>query len=140
MILLAIGLFAAELFTPTFGALTAMGVAAFILGGLILFNTSEFSYRIPVPSIVGIALSLAVIIGLGMRKVIQSMRDKPTTGREAMINAVGTVKVPLDPQGSVLVYGEWWTATSEDGQPIDVGEEVKVTKLDGLQLRVRKAK
>ena len=139
LILLAIGLFAAELFTPTFGALTAVGIAAFILGALILFNTSEFSYRIPIPSIIGIALSLAVIVGLGMRKVVQSMKNQPTTGREAMIDAVGTVKVPLDPQGRVLVYGEWWSASSEDGQPINVGEQIRVTKIDGFQLKVKKA-
>ena len=34
LIILAIGLFVAELFTPTFGALTATGVVAFILGGI----------------------------------------------------------------------------------------------------------
>jgi membrane-bound serine protease (ClpP class) len=139
LILLAICLFAAELFTPTFGALTAVGIAAFILGALILFNTSEFSYQIPIPSIIGIALSLAVIVGLGMRKVVQSMKNQPTTGREAMIDAVGTVKVPLDPQGRVLVYGEWWSASSEDGQPINVGEQIRVTKIDGFQLKVKKA-
>jgi membrane-bound ClpP family serine protease len=55
-----------------------------------------------------------------------------------MINAVGTVKVPLDPQGSVLVYGERWHATSEDGQLIDIGEQVRVTKMDGFSLKVKK--
>jgi membrane-bound serine protease (ClpP class) len=74
-----------------------------------------------------------------MRKVVQSMKNQPTTGREAMIDAVGTVKVPLDPQGRVLVYGEWWSASSEDGQPINVGEQIRVTKIDGFQLKVKKA-
>ena len=37
LMLLALGLFIAEFFTPTFGILTAGGVAALILGSLLLF-------------------------------------------------------------------------------------------------------
>lgn len=137
LILLAIVLFAAELFTPTFGALTATGVVAFIVGALIMFNTSEFSYRLPLPSIIGIPLAMAAIIGFGMRKALQSMRNQPTTGEEALVGATGTVKVPLDPQGSIFVWGERWQATSEDGQPIPAGEKVSITSVDGFQLKVK---
>ena len=138
LILLAIGLFVAELFTPTFGALTVGGLAAFIFGSLILFNTIEFAYEIPVPSIVGIAVSLAAIMGFCVRKVVQAMKFQPTTGQEGMIGAVGTVKSSLDPQGSVLVWRERWHATSDDNQPIEPGERVQVTEMDGFRLKVRK--
>lgn len=139
LILLAFALFAAELFTPTFGGLTTAGIVAFIAGALILFNTSEFAYQVPLPSIIGIPLSLAVIFAFGIRKVIQSMHIQPTTGQEGLIGAIGTVKVTLDPQGSVFVWGERWQATSEDGQPIPVGEQVKVTEMDGFRIKVKKA-
>jgi membrane-bound serine protease (ClpP class) len=138
LILLAFILFGAELFTPTFGALTAGGIASFILGALILFNTSEFAYEIPLPSIIGIPVSLAVIIGFGFRKVVQSMRRQPITGQEGMIGAVGVVKVALEPQGSILVWGERWRAVSEDGQPVPEGERVRVTAIDGFHLKVKK--
>jgi membrane-bound serine protease (ClpP class) len=138
LILLAFILFAAELFTPTFGALTAGGVASFILGALILFNTSEFAYEIPLPSIIGIPLSLAVIIGLGFRKIIKTMRKKPVTGQEGMIGTIGVVKIALEPQGSVFVWGERWQAVSEDGQSIPAGERVEVTAMDGFRLKVKK--
>ncbi len=138
LILLAFALFVAELFTHTFGALTTAGVVAFIAGALILFNTSEFAYEIPLPSIIGIPLSLAAVFGLGVRKVIQSRRTQPTTGQEGLIGATGVVKVPLDPRGSVFVWGERWNATSEDGQPIPAGEEVQVTGVDGFRLKVKK--
>jgi membrane-bound serine protease (ClpP class) len=138
LILLAIGLLVAELFTPTFGALTLSGIAAFIFGALILFNTSEFAYQIPWPSIVGIALSMAAITGFGMRKVLQAMKTQPTTGQEGMIGAVGTVKISLEPRGSVFVWGERWNATSENGEKIDAGEKVKVIRMDGFELTVKK--
>ena len=138
LILLAFGLFVAELFTPTFGALTLAGIAAFIFGALILFNTSEFAYEIPLPSIIGIPLTLAAVFGLGVRKVIQARRTQPTTGQEGLIGAIGTVRIPLEPRGSVFVWGERWNATSEDGQPIQAGEEVEVTGVDGFRLKVKK--
>jgi len=138
LILLAIALFVAELFTPTFGALTLTGIAAFVAGALIMFNTSEFSYRIPIASIVGIPIGMAAIVGFGMRKVLQTMHRQPTTGEEGLIGATGTVKVALEPQGSVFVWGERWRATSEDGQPIPAGERVDVTAVDGFRLKVKK--
>ncbi|HRV90685.1 MAG TPA: nodulation protein NfeD [Anaerolineae bacterium] len=138
LILLGIALFVAELFTPTFGALTAGGIAAFIFGGLILFNTSEFAYDIPLPSIIGIPLGMAAIMAFGFSKVLQSRKLPPTTGQEAMIGATGTVKVPIDPKGSVLVWGERWEAVSQDGQPISAGEQVEVTEMKGFRLKVKK--
>ncbi len=139
LIVLAVGLFVAELFTPTFGALTAMGVVAFIFGGLILFNTSEFTYALPLPSIIGIPLAMAAFFVFVLRFAVKAMKAQPTTGREGLIGATGTVKAMLEPQGSVFVWGERWNATSEDGQTIEVGEEVEVTEIDGFRLRVKKA-
>jgi len=138
LIILAIGLLVAELFTPTFGALTATGVVSFILGAIILFNTSEFAYDIPLPSIIGIPVGMAIIVGFGFRKVFQAMKRQPTTGEEAMLGAVGTVKVALEPEGSVFVWGERWRATSADGQPIPAGAQVVVTKMDGFKLTVKR--
>ncbi|MEW5957343.1 MAG: nodulation protein NfeD [Chloroflexota bacterium] len=138
LILLAFALFVAELFTHSFGALTTAGIVAFIAGALILFNTSEFAYEIPLPSIIGIPLAMAVIIAFGLRKVVQTMRTQPTTGQEGLIGAVGTAKSALEPQGSVFVWGERWQAVSEDGQPIPAGSKVRVIALDGFQLKVRK--
>jgi len=140
LILLAFGLFVAELFTPTFGALTLAGITAFIFGALILFNTSEFAYEIPWPSIIGIPLGLAAIFAFGIRKILQAMKYHPTTGREGLIGATGVVKIALQPQGSVFVWGERWTATSEDGQPIDVDEQVQVTAMDGFKLKVKRVR
>ncbi|MCB9076290.1 MAG: nodulation protein NfeD [Anaerolineaceae bacterium] len=139
LILLGIALFVAELFTPTFGALTAGGLAAFIFGALILFNTSEFAYDIPLPSIIGIPLGMAAIMAFGFRKIMQARKLPPATGQEAMIGATGTVKIPLDPKGSVLVWGERWEAVSQDGQPISAGEQVEVTEMKGFRLKVKKA-
>lgn len=140
LILLAFILFGAELFTPTFGALTTGGVVSFILGALILFNTSEFAYQLPLPSLVGIPLSMAAIVAFGFRKVMQSVGTKPLTGQEGMIGAIGTVKTALEPKGTIFVLGERWHATSVDGQPIPVGAEVQIMAIEGFRLKVKQVK
>jgi membrane-bound serine protease (ClpP class) len=43
----------------------------------------------------------------------------------------------LAPSGTVLVRGEYWTAESD--VPVEPGERVEVTGVDGLVLRVRRA-
>ncbi|MDM8528398.1 nodulation protein NfeD [Anaerolineales bacterium HSG24] len=137
LIILAFILFAAELFTPVYGALTATGVVAFIIGGLILFNTDEFTYRMPLPSIIGIPLVMAMIMTFGLAKIVQSGSHIPVIGQRAMIGATGTVKVTLIPQGTVFVCGERWNAVSVEGEFIEVGATVEVVKSKGLQLMVK---
>jgi membrane-bound serine protease (ClpP class) len=138
LIILAIGLFVAELFTPTFGALTATGMIAFVLGALIMFNTSEFAYELPLPSIIGIPIGMAALVTFGFRKVIEARQRQPTTGAEGLIGTVGVVKSPLEPEGTIFVWGERWYAASEDGQTIPTGSKVTVTKINGFHLTVKK--
>jgi membrane-bound serine protease (ClpP class) len=138
LIILGLGLFIAELFTSTFGALTTGGIIAFIVGGLILFNTGEIAYQLPLSSVLGIPIFLGLIFAFGLRKVIQSRKFQPVTGAEGLIGARGLVKVALDPRGTVLVWGERWQAVSATGETIPVGERVQVTGRDGFQLMVKK--
>ena len=44
-------------------------------------------------------------------------------------------KTDLDPQGTVTIEGERWRATTE-GDRIEVGEEVTVTRVDKVRLTV----
>jgi membrane-bound serine protease (ClpP class) len=138
LILLALALFGAEFFVHSHGALTTGGVVAFIIGALILFNTPEFTYQLPLPSIVGIPAAIVVILAFAVRKAWQARRAKPVTGQEGLLGSVGTVKVALEPEGSVFIWGERWQATSANGQPIPAGERVRVTAIDGLHLKVEK--
>ena len=52
-----------------------------------------------------------------------------------MLGAVGVARQRLDPQGTVLVRGEYWTATSDE--TVQPGESVEITGIEGLRLRVR---
>jgi len=69
--------------------------------------------------------------------IIRSQRRRPATGKEGLLGKTAVAHTVLDPRGMVYVEGELWTATSEAGK-IEAGEEVVVTKIEGLKLRVAK--
>ena len=68
---------------------------------------------------------------------IRAHRRQVSAGREDMIGKTAEVKVALEPKGTVFVEGEQWTAISEAGR-VDPGEEVVISKVDGLKLYVTK--
>ena len=63
--------------------------------------------------------------------------NRPGISR-SMIGECGIVKKRLDPSGYIQIGGELWRAESvEAGLPIEIGQVVKVIKMDGLKLYVR---
>jgi len=61
-----------------------------------------------------------------------------TVGPEALIGLIGVARTELSPAGTVLVGGELWSAQVEDrSKALAKGDEVEVTSVEGLRLRVR---
>jgi membrane-bound serine protease (ClpP class) len=58
-------------------------------------------------------------------------------GKEGLVDKIAIVSEALSPKGSVLIEGELWTAIIDKGSA-EPGEEVLVTKVEGLKLRVSK--
>ena len=83
--------------------------------------------------VIGIAAFAAVAIVWGIR----AHRQQISAGREELIGRTAEVKTLMRPKGMVFVDGERWTAISEEGR-IEPGEEVTITKVDGLKLWVAK--
>ena len=82
--------------------------------------------------ILAIAFTIFVI-----NRVIKAHQKHVAAGREDLVGRTALVETALEPKGMVLVEGELWTATSDSGN-ITSGEEVLVTKVEGLKLRVTK--
>ena len=139
LILLAVGLFVAELFVTSHGALTAGGIAALVIGSLILFSHTYSSPAMEVNRglIAGVATVVACFLIFVIGAIIRGQRRRKATGAEGMIDGVAVAKTPLDPMGTVLAKGELWTAATE-GEKVERGEEVIITKVEGLKLWVIK--
>jgi membrane-bound serine protease (ClpP class) len=85
--------------------------------------------------IIGIIAFLAITIIWGVR----AHRFKIGAGKEEMIGKTAVVTTTLDPKGTVFVEGEQWTALSEEDR-IEPGEEVTISRVDGLKIYVTKIK
>jgi len=135
LVLLAVGLFAADLFAPTHGVLTAGGVTSFFLGSLLLFEGAGPAFRLSfamiVPATAVTALFFIFVLGAGLRA--QKLPVK--AGRETMLGRVVPALTPIGPDaGSVLVEGEIWSARCT--ARVDRGQPVQIMGLQGLILTV----
>ena len=86
------------------------------------------------PIIIAIVLAVAFIIFI-IYAIVKGQRLKLSAGIEDMIGKEAVVQTTLDPKGTVLAEGELWTAIAEDSK-IEAGEEVTITKIEGLKLWV----
>ena len=130
-------LFIADVFAPTHGVLTVGGLAAFVLGSLMLFNAPDSAPFLRV-SLIAIVTMGALITGFSVfaaGAVLRSRKRKVVTGREGLIGRIAAVRTRLAPEGLVHVESELWRARSV-GRPVEPGEEVRVLAVDGLELTV----
>jgi membrane-bound serine protease (ClpP class) len=88
------------------------------------------------PIIVAIVLAVAFIIFV-IYAIVKGQRRELSAGVEDMIGKEVVVQTTLNPKGTVLAEGELWTAIAEDST-IEAGEEVTITKVEGLKLWVTK--
>jgi len=88
------------------------------------------------PVIIGIIFGVAVIIAV-IYAIIQGQRRKLTAGVEDMVGKIAVAQTSLNPKGMVRAEGEIWVAIAEGGK-IEPGEEVIITKVEGLRLLVAK--
>ncbi|HKK45307.1 MAG TPA: nodulation protein NfeD [Balneolaceae bacterium] len=133
---LAIILFIAEAFTPTFGILIAGGAVSFFLGALMLFQdlpvTMRPSWVWLIPATILTTLFFIWIVTQGIRAQFIS----PKTGLEAMIGRrVKVIEKVQSDKGRVFVNGEYWNAVSDNA--IEKGEEGEITGINGLTLTIR---
>jgi len=83
--------------------------------------------------IIGIIAFLALTIIYGIR----AHRQQATAGREELIGKTAEAKTVIEPKGTVFIQGERWVAILDKGR-VEPGEEVIITKVEGLKLRVTK--
>jgi len=134
LMLFSLVLFIAEVKVVSHGLLTVGGVAAFVLGGTMLFDSPEPFFRVSWAVIVPAAILTAGFFVFALGKAVQTWRTKPTTGAEGLVGERGVVRKRVDPRGTVLVHGEVWNAVADE--PLDPGQAVEIVAVEGLTARV----
>jgi membrane-bound serine protease (ClpP class) len=135
---LAFGLIAADLFVPSHGALTIVGLLLLVAGALTMFDSAQApGVAVGLWAIVLVVALVASFAALGIWLALRTRSQPVTTGQEALVGRLAEVRQRLDPEGMVFVEGALWRAISEDG-PAEPGEWVRVTGIYQLRLTVRR--
>jgi membrane-bound serine protease (ClpP class) len=138
LIAVALGLFVLEAKVQGFGILGLGGIAAAVVGSLILIDAPNPELRLPLGLILAVVVPFAVMLTFMLRLAIRARRVKVTTGTSGMIGLRGRAQTAIAPEGTIFVRGELWHARSH--MSIAPGEGVRVTGLDGLTLAVEAEK
>ncbi|MCP4428438.1 MAG: hypothetical protein GY803_28465, partial [Chloroflexi bacterium] len=141
LILVAFVLLGMEVKAPTHGALATTGTLTLIAGLLVLFNspsTPDF-IRISIPSAIAVAVITAAFFIFILTFAVRAQKAQPLTGSQGMMGQSGTAREKFSAdgelyRGSIMLKGEIWQA--EASQPIQFGDNVTVTQVQGMTLVV----
>lgn len=141
-LVLAFVLFILDVKAPTHGALTTAGVGALVVGALVLFNspgTPSFQ-RVSIPLVLLISILTAATFFTIVSFAWRAQHRPVRMGQETLAGRTGIVRLPLDPQGTVQMDGEMWTAElAEPGDPLPPGTRVSVVRAQGVRIFVKSA-
>jgi membrane-bound serine protease (ClpP class) len=137
LILLGIAFMTAEAFVPSFGVLGIGGIAAFVVGAVVLIDTEQPGFGIPIAFIVTVAVLSAVLIGGAVSMALRARRRRVVSGEGRLIGAVGVIVEATSAQNWAQVGGETWQVVCRT--PVHRGEKVRVLARNGLVLEVAPA-
>jgi len=134
LMVLGVGLIIAESLTPSFGVLGLGGVAAFVVGSIILFDTGVPGFEAPVALIAGVGLAAGLLM-LGLVAVLARSQQRPVvSGRESLVGRRAVALEDFEGTGPVLVQGERWQASAPSA--VASGQELYVHSADMDRLKL----
>jgi membrane-bound serine protease (ClpP class) len=136
LLLFGLVLLVLEVFTPTFGALAAGGVASMAFGLVMLIDSPAPEFQLGWSFILSTVAALGTIVWLLVRLAVRAQLRPAVSGTAGMLAESGEVIDAIAPGGGgrVVTHGEIWSASA--GQAIPRGARVKVVGIDGMTLTV----
>jgi membrane-bound serine protease (ClpP class) len=134
LIIVGIALMVAEAFAPSFGALGLGGIAAFVFGAIMMFDSDIPGFGISVGFVIGLAILAALAIIWLVGYALKLRRRGAVSGRGSIIGGVGTAMQDFTGDGKVWLEGEAWAAHSD--VPLRKNQQVIVRSMKGLTLEV----
>lgn len=138
LMVLGIALMIAEAFLPSFGALGLGGIAAFVIGSVMLIDTDLPGYGIPWALIIPVALASALFSFFVAGMAIKARARPVVTGTEGLIGATGEILADMKHEGWALIHSERWRVRSD--VPLERGSRVRVRARHDLILDVEPEK
>jgi len=139
LMLLSFVLFVLDVKAPTHGVLTVCGILALTIGSLILFKDNPQFAKLSKALIAAMVISTTGLMVFVLPLILKAQKRKASSGTESLADNIGEAKTDLVPKGIVHIKGEDWYAESLEGM-IKSGEKIKVKLVDGLIVKVEKAR
>ena len=124
----------AEAFAPSFGALGLGGIAAFVFGAIMMFDSGIPGYGISVTFVVALAAVFALLFIWLVGYLLKSRRRGAVSGKDSIVGGIGSAMQSFSGEGKVWLEGEAWAA--ESSVAVEKNQQVVVRALDGLTLKV----
>jgi membrane-bound serine protease (ClpP class) len=137
LIVVGLALMTAEAFAPSFGALGLGGVAAFVFGAIMMFDSGIPGYGISIAFVSLLGVLAALAIGWLVRHLLKLQKRGAVSGKSSILGGIGIAMEDFTGNGRVWLEGEAWAAYSE--VPLTKDQDVVVTSMEGLTLYVRPA-
>jgi len=134
LMLLGLALLVGEAFVPSFGSLGIGGIAAFVIGSVILLDTGVPGFEVARSLIGGIAFAGALLILLLASYFTRSRRRPVVTGAEQLLAEPAIALRDFERSGPVRVRGEIWNAIAHAA--VKEGQRLRIVRIDGLTLEV----
>jgi membrane-bound serine protease (ClpP class) len=137
LVIIGIGLMIAEAHIGAFGALGVGGIAAFVIGALMMFPSGMPGFALSYIVVLATAIGSAALFLLAIAALLRARKRPVVTGGEALIGAAGETVAWQGREGRVSIKGEIWRARAD--APLQTGAPIKVVDRDGLVLVVESA-
>ncbi len=127
-----------EAFIPSFGIMGVAGVIAFVIGATVMFDMESMpGMALDYGIIWSIALFGLLMVGLIVYLTVKVYKKHTQTGAESMVGSTAEVTEWDGTKGRVRIQGEIWHAFSTNELELKENDEVLVSAVDGLDLKIR---
>ncbi|MDX1499641.1 MAG: nodulation protein NfeD [Woeseiaceae bacterium] len=134
LILVGLALMVAEAFAPSFGALGLGGIAAFVFGAILMFDSGIPGFGISLSFVIALALIAALFV-IWVASYLVKLRNRgAVSGRGSIVGGIAIATESFTGTGRVWLEGEAWQARSN--LPVQKDQHVVVRAIDGLVLDV----
>ena len=116
---------------------TGVGIIAYVVASLTLYGqVQEETLRLSWLTLIAGVASMALAFVVGMPSMVRTRFATPTIGREWLIGLQGVAATEISPEGEALVRDAKWRARTNRATPINAGQPLRVTAIDGVTLDV----
>jgi membrane-bound serine protease (ClpP class) len=121
------------------GILAVPGLIGMITGGFLLFRAPGAEFlEIYSSFLVSATFVMGVLLFVILRKIYKVVKNKPMSGVDVMVGERARVRGKAEGgENMVLLHGEYWRVSREDGGALSEGDEIEVTRAESMMLYVK---